>query len=544
MCSQLYYANESPQPSGACSLELPAVLYVTEDNPGAAAVAAQLRKAVLNLRIVFGGGKRLRSGAAAFSSVFRCRQSFGADESSALRSFDRSDAGLAQAFDRVDADASGSISEEEMRAHIASIYGGYAMCCLPPPIAAQHRVAFPSRPNVLLRLHDPLTHTHPSLTHRRCGHRAMDESVVQDMIKLADTDADGEVSLDEFKVIMRAGPRIQPSSRPSRPSSDGVGWGGVRRRRRSRGDVVAGEAAGGGGGGDVDDPLSGATHFLLLLNRKTFVGERGKRLAHTLRAALGLPEPDEHRGAALTAEQERAASEQNLFKACSDLKLELDQFKLSRASSTPSDLAAAAETAAHRQWHARLATVRPYLKSRTLPGLGARREGSPRRQPGARPRRRRGTRDLAHEAAAAGRVGARLVGDLGDLLAGATGEAPRIKLLLVHAVDTQEDGCEFDHFFSVTPPDLIHAGQLFHMPAVPLFSSPAFRAVSIELVVAQRHGLERLLLEADHPPLSRSPSACLGLPPGPRKKPSPRGCRRVGCGGALVPAQSRRSHRL
>ena len=334
------------------------------------------------------------------------------------------------------------------------------------------------------------------------------------MIMLADTDGDGKVSLDEFKVIMRAGPKIKPSSRPSGPPSAGV-RGAVRRRRRSRGDFGAGEAAGGGGEG-VDDPLSSVTHFLLLLNRKTFVGARGKRLAHTLRAALGLPDPDEP-DLTLTAEQRRASSEQNLFKACSDLKLELDQLKLSaRASSTPSNLGRAAETAAHPQWRERLAAVRPYLKTQTLPGLGAagaRREGSPRRQPGARPpdrsrRTARRGRDLVDKA----------VGDLGDLLAGAAGEAARIKLVLVHAVDAQEDGCEFDHFFSVTPPDLIHAGQLFHMPAVPLFSSPAFRAVSIELVVAQQHGPERPLLAADHTPLCTSPSAGLAPPPGGERK--------------------------
>ena len=139
MCSQLYYANESSQPSGTCSLELPAVLYVTEDNPGAVDMAAQLRKAVLNLRIVF-GGKQLHGGSAAFSSVFR---GDGANASSAPR-FDRSDAGLAQAFALVDADSSGSISEDEMRAHIASIYGGCAGAApssAAPSTAAQHRAA-------------------------------------------------------------------------------------------------------------------------------------------------------------------------------------------------------------------------------------------------------------------------------------------------------------------------------------------------------------------------------------------------------------------
>lgn len=41
-------------------------------------------------------------------------------------------------------------------------------------------------------------------------------------IMLADTDGDSKVSLDEFKVIMRAGPKIKPSSRPSGPPSAGV----------------------------------------------------------------------------------------------------------------------------------------------------------------------------------------------------------------------------------------------------------------------------------------------------------------------------------
>ena len=46
--------------------------------------------------------------------------------------------------------------------------------------------------------------------------------LTQDMIMLADTEGDGKVSLDEFKVIMRAGPKIKPSSRPSGPPSAGV----------------------------------------------------------------------------------------------------------------------------------------------------------------------------------------------------------------------------------------------------------------------------------------------------------------------------------
>merc|ERR1712192_265089 len=38
----------------------------------------------------------------------------------------------------------------------------------------------------------------------------MDPEVVKGMFKVADTDGDGEVSLDEFKVIMRAGPDTKP----------------------------------------------------------------------------------------------------------------------------------------------------------------------------------------------------------------------------------------------------------------------------------------------------------------------------------------------
>jgi|TARA_B110000196_G_C20971725_1_gene579031 hypothetical protein len=44
------------------------------------------------------------------------------------------------------------------------------------------------------------------------------------MFEVADTDKDGEVSLDEFKVIMRAGPNTKPpaGSLPQ-PSTDGEG---------------------------------------------------------------------------------------------------------------------------------------------------------------------------------------------------------------------------------------------------------------------------------------------------------------------------------
>ena len=60
----------------------------------------------------------------------------------------------------------------------------------------------------------------------------------------------------------------------------------------------------------------------------------------------------------------------------------------------------------------------------------------------------------------------------------AGGEGKKLKLLLVHAIDSNDDGCEFDHFFSVAPPDLVQLGQIFRVPAIPLFHSPHFRKVS------------------------------------------------------------------
>ena len=89
-------------------------------------------------------------GKAAFQQVF-------------ASAIDKSDEGLAKAFKKVDVDSSGNISAAEMSAHIASVYGG-----------------------------------------------AMDESITTEMLKAADTDGDGEVSLDEFKAIMRAGPDVKP----------------------------------------------------------------------------------------------------------------------------------------------------------------------------------------------------------------------------------------------------------------------------------------------------------------------------------------------
>ena len=72
---------------------------------------------------------------------------------------------------------------------------------------------------------------HPSLnlcahvTHR-VGHRELDESITNDMFAVADSDKDGEVSLDEFKAIMRAGPKNKPKagSLPEAKSNNNDLW--------------------------------------------------------------------------------------------------------------------------------------------------------------------------------------------------------------------------------------------------------------------------------------------------------------------------------
>jgi len=58
-----------------------------------------------------------------------------------------------------------------------------------------------------------------------------------------------------------------------------------------------------------------------------------------------------------------------------------------------------------------------------------------------------------------------------------------MKLVVVHAINDAEDGCEFEHFFTTAPPDLVQAG-LFSTIASPLFFySPDFRKVSISLIL-------------------------------------------------------------
>jgi hypothetical protein len=72
---------------------------------------------------------------------------------------DKSDEGLATLFKSVDTDGSGKISEVEMKEAIKKAYG-----------------------------------------------KDLEEEVFKSMMKAADTDGDGEIDLEEFKVIMRAGP--------------------------------------------------------------------------------------------------------------------------------------------------------------------------------------------------------------------------------------------------------------------------------------------------------------------------------------------------
>jgi|LauGreDrversion4_1035100.scaffolds.fasta_scaffold186664_1 hypothetical protein len=73
---------------------------------------------------------------------------------------DKSDAGLEAAFAKVDVDKSGKINAAEMKAYILSVY-----------------------------------------------EKGLDDKSIGEMIATADTNNDGEIDLDEFKIIMRAGPK-------------------------------------------------------------------------------------------------------------------------------------------------------------------------------------------------------------------------------------------------------------------------------------------------------------------------------------------------
>ena len=130
---------------------------------GVGAVGAVGGAAVGGVKSVGGAGVgALKAGGSAFANlgpVGKFQEAFGA--------IDKSDKGLAKAFKSVDADGSGKINSAEMKAYIEKAYGS-----------------------------------------------KMDDKVINEMMTAADTNKDGEVDLDEFKAIMRAGPKMK---------TDGVG---------------------------------------------------------------------------------------------------------------------------------------------------------------------------------------------------------------------------------------------------------------------------------------------------------------------------------
>jgi len=83
---------------------------------------------------------------------------------------DKSDASLEKLFKELDGDASGHVSRAEMEAAITKMYG-----------------------------------------------KPLEPHLVDQMMKAADTDGDGEISLSEFKTIMRAAPDKAPAEKPNIP---------------------------------------------------------------------------------------------------------------------------------------------------------------------------------------------------------------------------------------------------------------------------------------------------------------------------------------
>ena len=79
---------------------------------------------------------------------------------------DKSDAGLEAAFAKVDVDKSGKMDAAEVKAYILTVYKN-----------------------------------------------GLDDKVVSEMMATADTNNDGEVDLNEFKIILRAGPKVSAAGK-------------------------------------------------------------------------------------------------------------------------------------------------------------------------------------------------------------------------------------------------------------------------------------------------------------------------------------------
>ena len=113
-------------------------------------------------------------GAGALKATFSLLGVTAAFQSVFGENVDKSDEGLARAFGSVDVDGSGKISADEMKAYIASVYGD-----------------------------------------------GLDGDTVGSMMRAADTDGDGEVDLEEFKMIMRAGPQQRAQDEHARQPDGG-----------------------------------------------------------------------------------------------------------------------------------------------------------------------------------------------------------------------------------------------------------------------------------------------------------------------------------
>ena len=79
------------------------------------------------------------------------------------------------------------------------------------------------------------------------------------------------------------------------------------------------------------------------------------------------------------------------------------------------------------------------------------------------------------------------VGQAGEVLANRVRAAmeANMSFIMIHQTDVSNDGCEFERFFSVTPPDLIKNG-LYRQLAVPWYPAPHLRVSCV--VAAQALG--------------------------------------------------------